>query len=139
MVTTLPTLFTRLSPALVGFDELFRQLENFDNASNNYPPHNLLKISENEWLIELAVAGFAKEDLSVTMHYGLLAVEATKPEEKENQVFLHKGISSRSFKKTWRLNEYVDVASVEMRDGILKIRLTRNIPESEKPKQIPIT
>jgi len=141
-MTALTTLFPRLSTTIIGFEDLFRQFEAWDTASTtNYPPHNLIKLSDNEWMIELAVAGFSREDLNVTLHYGTLTVESSKPEVSEEEsarVFLHKGISTRSFRKNWKLNEYVEVSSVEMKDGILRIKLIRNVPESEKPKQIPI-
>ena len=139
-MTTLTTLLPRLSTAIIGFDDIFRQFEDWEATTNtNYPPYNLIKISDNEWMIELAVAGFSKEDLNVTLHYGTLTVESVKTEGKSERVFLHKGISNRSFRKHWKLNEYVEVKNVEMKDGILRISLVREVPESEKPKQIPIT
>jgi molecular chaperone IbpA len=141
-MTTLTTLFPRLSPTIIGFDDLFRQFETWETASTvNYPPHNLIKLSDNEWMIELAVAGFSREDLNVTLHYGTLTVESVRSESSEEEsarMFLHKGISTRSFRKNWKLNEYVEVSNVEMKDGILRIKLTRDVPEAEKPRQIPI-
>lgn len=136
MTTTLTTLLPKL---VIGFDDFLQQFEAWDQMSNsNYPPYNLIKVSPNEWTLELAVAGFAKEDLSVTVHHGTLTVESVKSENVSGRVFLHKGISNRAFRKYWKLNEYVEVKNVELKDGILRISLVRDLPESEKPKQIPI-
>jgi len=137
MVTTLAMdLFN--DPFFIGFGRnLERITSNKDIFGTNYPPHNLIKIDEDNYKIELAVAGFSKEDIDVSLHENELTVFGEK-EDKEDTSFVHKGIASRNFRKIFALGEYIEVVEAEMKDGLLVISLQRNIPETKKPKTIKI-
>lgn len=125
-------------PFFIGFGRnLERITANQDIFGTNYPPHNLIKIDEDNYRIELAVAGFSKEDIDVRLHQNELIVLGDK-EDEENTSFVHKGIASRNFRKHFALGEYIEAVDAEMKDGLLVISLQRNIPEAKKPKTIKI-
>jgi len=125
-------------PFFIGFGRnLERITSNKDLLATNYPPHNLIKIDEDNFKIELAVAGFSKQDISIDILENQLTVFGDK-EETENNSFVHKGIASRNFQKFFALGEYIEVVEAEMKDGLLVISLKRNIPEAKKPKTIKI-
>lgn len=107
---------------------------------DNYPPHNVIKIDDDEFLMEFAVAGFAKEDIEVTTHKGTLIVQGEKKEKElpEGAVYTHKGIATRKFLRNFVLPEYTEVLKAKVEDGILSITLVRSIPEEQKPKTIAI-
>ena len=125
-------------PFFIGFGRnLERITSNKDLLATNYPPHNLIKIDEDNFKIELAVAGFSKQDISIDILENQLTVFGDK-EETENNSFVHKGIASRNFQKFFALGEYIEVVEAEMKDGLLVISLKRDIPEAKKPKTIKI-
>ena len=137
MVTTFPMDLLN-DPFFIGFGRnLERITSNKDIFGTNYPPHNLIKIDEDNYRIELAVAGFSKEDIQVSLHQNELTVFGDKEDDKETS-FVHKGIASRNFRKIFALGEYIEVVGAEMKDGLLVISLERNIPEAQKPKTIKI-
>lgn len=123
-------------PLTVGFF-----WEQYNNQDSKFPPYNFYVEDDSDhgystWVLELAVAGYAKERLSVQQDKQTLIIAATKDEV--NKQYEHRGISSRAFEKKVVLGEYVEVKSVELVDGLLKIVLERNIPEAAKPKQFNI-
>jgi len=125
---------------MVGFDRLFGDMDRlFTRAhqSPSYPPYNIEKISETEYVITIAVAGFEQGDLSVTVDNGVLNVSGHK-EETDKQTWLHKGIATRDFQRSWNLAEFVEVVSAECKNGMLEIRLVQEVPETAKPKEIEI-
>jgi molecular chaperone IbpA len=125
-------------PFFIGFGRnLERITSNKDLLATNYPPHNLIKIDEDNFKIELAVAGFSKQDISIDILENQLTIFGDK-EETENNSFVHKGIASRNFQKFFALGEYIEVVEAEMKDGLLVISLKRDIPEAKKPKTIKI-
>lgn len=131
-----------LSRALVGFDQMFDQMERrFQNSvSNNYPPHNILKLADNEYAIQLAVTGFEKSEISVTVEDNVLVVkgESQVLNEYTPETYLHRGLATRDFVKEFPLAEHIEVVGAETKNGMLTIKLIRNIPESAKPKIIDI-
>ncbi len=131
-----------INRALIGFDTMFDQMERrFANSvSNNYPPHNILKTGENQYEIQIAVTGFKKEEISVTVEDNVLIVkgESETSNESTEIVYLHRGLATRDFCKEFPLAEYIEVVGAETQNGMLSIKLTRNIPESAKPKVIDI-
>ncbi len=133
-----------LSRALVGFDTMFDQMERrFANSvSNNYPPHNILKTGENQYEIQLAVTGFEKNEISVTVEDNVLIIKGEGAEsirhEQPGIVYLHRGLATRDFVKEFPLAEHIEVVGAETKNGMLTIKLVRNIPESAKPKIIDI-
>ena len=133
-----------LSRALVGFDTMFDQFERryANQVSNNYPPHNILKTGENQYEIQIAVTGFEKSEISVTVESNVLTVagEGTESIRHENPeiVYLHRGLATRDFAKEFPLAEHIEVVGAETKNGMLTIKLVRNVPESAKPKVIDI-
>lgn len=131
-----------INRALIGFDTMFDQMERrFANSvSNNYPPHNILKTGENQYEIQLAVTGFEKSEISVTVEDNVLIVkgETQTPNESTEIVYLHRGLATRDFCKEFPLAEHIEVEGAETRNGMLTIKLVRNVPESAKPKVIDI-
>jgi molecular chaperone IbpA len=130
-----------LSRALVGFDTMFDQMERrFANSvSNNYPPHNIIKLDENEYAIQLAVTGFDKTEISVTIESNVLIVKGeSMTTEYEPEQYLHRSLATRDFVKEFPLAEHIEVVGAETKNGMLTIKLIRNIPESAKPKVIDI-
>jgi molecular chaperone IbpA len=131
-----------LNRALVGFDRLFDGFEaRFANQlSTNYPPHNVVKIGENHYAIEIAVAGFKKHEISVEVEQEVLTVrgENEAPTESTARQYLHRGLSSRSFERSWQLAEHMVVKGAEIKDGILTISLEYIIPEEKKARVIDI-
>jgi len=126
--------------ATIGFDKIFDELERtFANSqSNSYPPYNIAKIDDNEFIISLAVAGFSMDDLEITKERNVLRVEGSSPKVEENVNYLHKGIGSRNFKREFALADHVEVLEANLSVGMLNIRLKREIPLELQPKKIQI-
>ena len=133
-----------INRALIGFDTMFDQMERrFANSvSNNYPPHNILKTGENRYEIQIAVTGFEKSEIAVTVEANVLTVKGEGAEsvrhEQPEIVYLHRGLATRDFVREFPLAEHMEVAGAEIRNGMLSVKLIRNIPESEKPRVIDI-
>ena len=125
------------------FGGLGLDIDKFFSATSTapaYPPYNVIKISDDDFIMEFAVAGFKKDDISVTTEKSILTITGDKddPELEGDARYVHKGIAGRKFKRSFSLPEYFEVAGAQMEDGILKITLERNIPEEKKPKTIKI-
>jgi molecular chaperone IbpA len=135
-----------LSPlfkASVGFDNLVNEFFNepaFTNASG-YPPYNISKDTDDVYEITLAVAGFKKSDIELELEEGTLKITGTSNvlDTSDKIEYLHKGIAERNFVRTFKLAEYVEVKSAGLEDGILKVKLYRNIPDALKPQKIKIS
>jgi molecular chaperone IbpA len=135
-MTILPTLALR---SFVGFDNLFNELETISTQKqNSFPAHDILRISEDEYEITLALSGFNKEDLSIDVHDGVLSIKGNGGSEVQDDKvqYLYKGIAKRSFEQKFRLEQYVDVKDAKLSNGLLTISLVREIPEERKPRQI---
>ena len=136
----------------LGYDTMFHQLERLidsagasgSQSSEKYPPHNIFKIDEYNYIVELAVAGFSKEEIDINVADGVLTIEGNKKMlnaetlSAEKSPYLHKGISTRSFTKTIHMVDTVEVLGADYANGILSIRLENVIPESKKPRNIEI-
>ena len=124
----------------VGFDTLFEDLERIHQSArsgnDNYPPHNVVKIDEEKFLIELAVAGFKEADIELELKDGILKVKGEV--DKDAREYAYKGISSRKFEKSFRLSEFVVIDGADLRDGILVIHLRVEVPEEKRPREIKI-
>jgi len=116
-------------PFLLGFDQLERMVER-TAKENGYPPYNIEQVSVNAFRITLAVAGFAEEDLSITVEDRQLVVRGRQSEEAEDRVFLHRGIAARQFQRTFLLADGVEVTGAALANGLLHIDLSRAVPES---------
>lgn len=134
--------FSTLTPFLnswtIGFDRHFQLLEELRNASKStYPPYNIIQVDDGEtYLIEIAAAGFAKKDIEVTFKDNQLIVKGSKGEDAAD--YLHKGIASRDFEQSFALADDVKVVDASMDNGVLTVRLEREIPEHKKPRTISI-
>lgn len=131
-----------LSRALIGFDTMFNSMNRkYANtpAANNYPPHNVIKTADNEYAIQVAVTGFQKSEIQVSVEDEILFVrgENNVVEYDETQ-YIYRGLATRDFVKEFPLAEHIEVAGAEIENGMLTVRLVRNIPESAKPKVIDI-
>ena len=124
----------------VGFDTLFEDLERIHQSArsgtDNYPPHNIVRIDEEKFLIELAVAGFKEEGINVEVKDGILKV--TGEMDKDERDFAFKGISSRKFEKSFRLSEFVVIDGADLKDGILVVYARVELPEEKRPRKIEI-
>jgi molecular chaperone IbpA len=133
-----------INRALIGFDTMFDQMERrFANSvSNNYPPHNILRTGENQYEIQVAVTGFEKSEISVQVEGNVLTVKGEGAEsirhEQPDVVYLHRGLATRDFVREFPLAEHIEVLGAEIKNGMLIVKLIRNIPESEKPRVINI-
>jgi molecular chaperone IbpA len=124
-------------PFFIGWDRQFKDLEKVMHNSTNYPPYNLAQVGEDSYMIELALAGFKREDISVEQEKNVLTIKGSSESENET-TYIHKGIGARSFARTFSLSEFMEVAAVAMSDGILKVLVIRNVPEEAKPKTFEI-
>ena len=125
----------------VGFDSVFDRFFDMDtNREQGYPPYNIRKVNDIQYVIELAIAGFSKDDIEVELTDGLLAIRSKdrKEEEEDSDSFVHKGIARRSFSRTYTLSDDVIVKGADLKDGMLIINLERVIPDEKKPRLIQI-
>jgi len=137
MVSTAMDLFK--DPFFIGID---RELSRFRHTSElaakqSYPPYNLIKIDDDNYMLTLAVAGFTKKEVDITLNNGTLTITGAIAEDDSHE-YLHKGIALRKFTRTFALGEYMEVISAEMDNGMLYVSVRREIPEEKKPKQITI-
>jgi len=141
------SIFNQLRPLSVGFDDVFDHFESmFDSdfrlPTVNYPPYNIVKTGTNKYDIEVALAGFGKKDIDVSVENGVLTIES-KVEEKdkdedEDGNTIYKGISKRYFKRSFTIADDVEVKGAELKDGLLKVSMEKIVPESKKLKSIEI-
>lgn len=127
-------------PFLIGFTREFDRLQSVSNANSkvSYPPYNVLKYDEDNYSLELAVAGFKKDEVEVTIKDGSLIVSGEKLNPEVDDYFLYRGIATRKFTRSFALAEHMEVHEAAIEDGILSIPITRVVPEEKKPKQITI-
>ncbi|MBP7951873.1 MAG: Hsp20 family protein [Sphingorhabdus sp.] len=125
----------------VGFDHLFELLENAGRTTQNenYPPFNIERVGENDYVVTVAVAGFKSDEIEITAQQNMLIVAGRKQQDgEEAREFLHMGIASRNFERRFQLSDYILVTGADLADGLLKINLLREIPEALKPRKIEI-
>ena len=132
--------FTPLYRATVGFDRMASQLDRAMTAdtATTYPPYNIEKLGENDYRISIAVAGFSDADLAIEARENQLIVTARKAETEGRRTYLHRGIATRAFEKSFQLADHVSVTGATHVDGMLHIDLVREVPEALKPRQIQI-
>ena len=134
-MTGVQQLFPRGS--FIGFDHLLTELDHVaKHANDHYPPHNIIKTGETDYLIELAVAGFSRDELSIEVKDRTLTVSGDHI--SKGREFIHRGISTKKFKRTFRLSEHVHVIGADLKDGILSVELKYVVPEELRPRRIQI-
>ena len=142
------SIFNQLRPVTVGYDNIFDHFEKmfeddfFKSPSVNYPPYNIVKTGENNYDVEVALAGYNKKDISIEYADNLLIIKSAKKDNSEakdeNGNVIHQGISKRFFSKSFTIADDTVVIGAELKDGLLKVSLERIIPEAKKPRQIEI-
>lgn len=130
-----------LHRSTVGFDRLFDELgRQFANSTQSgYPPYDVVQVSEDEYTVSLAVAGFTMDELSVTKEKDMLRIEGTAQKSEEEVEYLHRGIAKRNFTREFTLADHVEVEDASLDLGMLTVYLKREVPEAAKPKQISIS
>ena len=124
----------------VGFDRLFNEMERAFSASatTGYPPYNIVRTEENKYVISVAVAGFAKENLEVTQDGKKLSIVGTAPEQDETVEYLHRGLAGRSFAREFTLADHVEITEVKLELGVLNVFLEQIVPDELLPRKIEI-
>lgn len=135
--------FGPLVPTTLGFERFFDEVERmldgeFKQSTQSFPPHNIIKLDESHYMVELAVAGFTKDEIDVTVADGTLTIKGEKKEGTPNVQYLHRGIGTRSFTKSLTVADTIEVKGAEFKDGILRIGLENIIPDAKKPRKIEI-
>ena len=130
----LPELLERIQKNGIGMDDYLDRFFNSDYPQSNYPPYNLIELNNHESRLEIALAGFKKDQLRVFTEFGKLSVEGTKEESENNGSFVHKGLAQRSFKRVWTVSDDTKVGSVKFTDGLLTIQLNKIVPEHHARK-----
>ena len=124
-------------PYTIGFDSFFNTLDSITGTDvKGYPHYNIKKLDDNKWIIELALAGFSKDDIDIEVKDNVMTINGELKEE--NNEYVYKGISSRKFSKSFTLAEFTECESAKMENGILSIILEKNIPEDKKPQKVKI-
>jgi molecular chaperone IbpA len=128
-------------PLFVGFDRIFDRMHTLNRIEQNqvkYPPYNIIKTDDNHYEVEMAIAGFTQDDLDITVEDGVMTIVGSKEQEDDTE-YLHKGIGTRSFKRTFTLADTIVVQDAELKDGILHVHLENVIPDEKKPRKITIS
>ncbi len=129
-----PTLIDKIHRYSIGMDEYFDRLFNLHETTSNYPPYNLIQISNVESRLEIALAGFKKREVNVYTESGKLFIEGQKEDKETDSNYVHKGLAQRSFTRSWTLSDDTEIRSVEFEDGLLVITLGKVVPEHHRRK-----
>ena len=130
----LPSLLDKITRNSIGMDEYLDRIFNVHETTSNYPPYNLVQISNVESHLEIALAGFKKEEVHAYTEYGKLFVEGQKSDSESDKTVIHKGLAQRSFKRAWTLSDDTEVSNVTFEDGLLRIVLGKVVPEHHARK-----
>ena len=131
----LPELMKIISKNGIGMDDYLDRFFNSFETTTNYPPYNLIHVNNVESVLEIALAGFTKDEINVYTEYGKLTVEGNKENNKEtSSQYVHQGLAQRSFNRTWSLSEDIEVREVQFKDGLLTVKLGKIVPEHHARK-----
>ena len=128
----------RYSPVGIGMEEMFKRLDAFADNGSSYPPYNIVRLEDDSQQLQIALAGFLKEDIEVTVEKSVLSVSVSKSYETDGE-YVHRGIAQRSFARNWQLSDDTKINDVTFIDGLLRITLMQEIPEEHKRKVLPIS
>jgi molecular chaperone IbpA len=136
--------FGPLAHTTLGFERFFDDVERLlatdvTKVTQSFPPHNIIKLNDTHYVVELAVAGFSKEEIEITTEDGTLTIKGEKKDKETDVIYLHRGIGTRSFTKQLTIADTVEVRGAEFKDGILRVGLENVIPEHKKPRKIDIS
>ena len=125
----------------IGFDSMFNRMMNFPSTQqeSGYPPYNIRKVDDYNYVIEIALAGFSESDIEVEVADGVISVRSKEDKDADTTQYVHRGIARRSFSKSWTLSDDIVVNRAEFNNGLLNISLEKVVPEEKKPRLIPIT
>ncbi len=127
------------TPVSIGFEDMFKRLDALAaNPTSNYPPYNLVRLDDEKQQLQLALAGFTREDIEVSVERKVLNINVQKAHQEVGE-YVHKGIAQRSFSRNWQLSDDTVVDEVSYLDGLLRVTLRREVPEEQKRKILPIT
>ena len=130
----LPDLFDKITKNSIGMDDYLNRFFDLESPQSNYPPYNLIQLNNHESKLEIALAGFKKDELKVYTEFGKLYVEGKKEESENVGTFVHKGLAQRSFERVWTVTDDTKVGSVEFKDGLLTVELKKIVPEHHARK-----
>ena len=130
----LPALIERINKYSIGMEDYFDRLGTLHETTTNYPPYNLIQVSNVESRLELALAGFRKKEVNVYTQDGKLFVEGQKEDKETDTTYVHRGVAQRSFTRSWTLSDETEVRSVVFEDGLLSITLGKIVPEHHQRK-----
>ena len=131
----LPDLFDKITKNSIGMDEYLNNFFNSDFPQSNYPPYNLIQLNNHESTLEIALAGFKKDQLQVFTEFGKLYVKGKKEESKVDGEFVHQGLAQRSFERVWTVSDDTKIGSVKFEDGLLTVELNKIVPEHHARKE----
>ena len=131
----LPDLVDKIAKNSIGLDDYFDRFFNSDFPQSNYPPYNLIQLNNHESTLEIALAGFKKDELRVFTEFGKLHVEGSKEESKVDGSFVHQGLAQRSFQRVWTITDDTKIGSVKFEDGLLTVQLNKIVPEHHAKKE----
>lgn len=130
----------RYSPVGIGLEDMFQRLDAFADSGNaSYPPYNILKLDDDRQQLQVALAGWSKDDITVAVERKVLNISVQKPDEAEVGEYVHKGVSARTFSRNWQLSDDTQIEDVTYIDGMLKVTLKRQIREEDKRFTFPIS
>jgi molecular chaperone IbpA len=129
----MPQLFDRIMKNSIGMDDYFDRFMN--ETTSNYPPYNLIQVNNVESKLEVALAGFKKDELKVYTEFGKLYVEGKKEDTETVETFVHKGLAKRSFTRVWTITDDTEIRDVQFRDGLLVVELGKVVPEHHARKE----
>jgi len=130
----LPALMERITRNSIGMDEYFDKLFKVHETTSNYPPYNLVQLSNTESRLELALAGFKKEEIRVFTEYGKLFIEGQKEDKESDSNYIHRGVAQRSFQRAWTIADDTEVKEVTFEDGLLRVELRKIVPDHHARK-----
>ena len=131
----LPDLFDKITKNSIGMDDYLNTFFSSDLPQSNYPPYNLIQLNNHESTLEIALAGFKKDELKVFTEFGKLYVEGKKEESKDAGEFIHKGLAQRSFERIWTITDDTEIGSVKFEDGLLTVELKKIVPDHHARKE----
>ena len=131
----LPALLDRISKNSIGMHDYLDRVFDFQETTSNYPPYNLIQLNNHESKLEIALAGFKKDELKVYTEFGKLYVEGKKEEPEVDGEFVYKGLAQRSFERVWTVSADTKVGSVEFEDGLLTVELNKIVPDHHARKE----
>ena len=131
----LPALLDRISKNSIGMHDYLDRVFDFQESQSNYPPYNLIQLNNHESTLEIALAGFKKDELKVFTEFGKLYVQGKKEESENVGEFVHKGLAQRSFERVWTVSDDTKVGSVKFEDGLLTVELNKIVPDHHARKE----